>query len=363
MTALGPGPRAGRGVAAPVVDLRRAPLAEVRAVDLRAADRDLWTDEVALWDRMLATWAGLDDAAWHLPGAAPSDAGGPDWSLAEHVGHIADWLELAVVYTARALETGEWPSDDDYDGGDFDRFNEGRRDPWASLPRDTVLGRMVAARPRLLELAERLPAQVVRANPAWGWIYSTLHGHYLDHLAVIEPWTDALRVRQTDGDPFVDDPRPADQAGFAAQDRAIAADFDQVVHGVPFERWTTDELTPGWTLRDHVAHLADWAEEGVRAVGVFERRVHWLADPDEGIDAWNERMVALSRETAPADVLPRYDRARADLLEAVGRLSNDDLRSPDGWSWAYDCLHGHVRKHLAMVGPWCATVDWPAARG
>ena len=32
----------------------------------------------------------------------------------------------------------------------------------------------------------------------------TLHGHYLDHLAVIEPWTDALRVRQVDGDPFVD---------------------------------------------------------------------------------------------------------------------------------------------------------------
>ena len=67
---------------------------------------------------MQLTWAGLDDAAWHLPGAAPSDAGGPDWSLAEHVGHIADWLELATDYTARAIETGEWPADNEY--GDFD---------------------------------------------------------------------------------------------------------------------------------------------------------------------------------------------------------------------------------------------------
>ena len=22
--------------------------------------------------------------------------------------------------------------------------------------------------------------------------------------------------------------------------------------------------------------------------------------------------------------------------------------------WAYDCLHRHVRKHFAMLGPWCA---------
>ena len=87
-------------------DLRDAPLTSIRSRDLRAPDRDLWADEAALWDRLTASWAGLDDAAWHLPGAAPSDAGGPDWSLAEHVGHIADWQELAVGYTARALETG-----------------------------------------------------------------------------------------------------------------------------------------------------------------------------------------------------------------------------------------------------------------
>ena len=94
----------------------------------------------------------------------------------------------------------------------------------------------------------------------------------------------------------------------------------------------------------------------MRAIDVFERRGHWLADPEEGIDAWNERMVALARERAEsrAAVLARYDTARAGLLAAVGRLSVDDLRSPDGWSWAYDCLHGHVRKHLAMLGPWAA---------
>ena len=88
------------------VDLRRATLADARALDLRGAERDLWADEAALWDRLIATWAGLDDAAWHLPGAAPSDAGGPDWSLAEHIGHIADWQELAADYIPVAIGNG-----------------------------------------------------------------------------------------------------------------------------------------------------------------------------------------------------------------------------------------------------------------
>ncbi len=79
-----------------------------------------------------------------------------------------------------------------------------------------------------------------------------------------------------------------------------------------------------------------------------------MADPDEGIDDWNERMVARSRGASVDAVLARHDRSRAALLDAVARLSVEDLRSPDGWSWAYDCLHGHVRKHLAMIGPWCA---------
>ena len=107
--------------AIPVVDLRRAPLGDVRALDLRSRSRDVWADEAAIWDRLISSWAGLDEAAWHLPGAAPSDAGGPDWSLAEHVGHIADWQELAIDYVGTATQTGRWPSDDDYDGGDFDR--------------------------------------------------------------------------------------------------------------------------------------------------------------------------------------------------------------------------------------------------
>ncbi len=344
-----------------VLDLRRDVLADVRGRDLRVAERDLWADEAALWDRLHAAWAGLDEAAWRLPGAAPSDAGGPDWSLADHVGHIAAWQELAIDYTERAIGTGRWPSDADFDGGDFDRFNEGLRDPWSGLPRDEILHRLGASRAALLGVAGRLGTAAIREDDAWGWVYMTLHGHYLDHLGVIEPWAAALRRRQIDGDPFVDDPRSADADDFRREAAPHERDLDALLAAVPVDRWDTDTPTPGWTLRDHIGHLADWAAEGVRAIEVFERRGHWLADPEDGIEAWNQRMVDESRGETVTETLARYREASAGLQDAVDRLTDEDLRSPDGWSWTYDCLHGHLRKHLAMLGPWAARTGWPEA--
>jgi hypothetical protein len=353
-------PSPAAGAATSLVDLRRAALADIRALDMRRSERDLWADEAALWDRLTASWAGLDDAAWHLPGAAPSDAGGPEWSLAEHVGHLADWQELAIDYVGTAIQTGQWPSDDDFDGGDFDRFNERRRAPWTTMPARTVVARLRAARPRLLDATRRLPLETIRGHDAWGWVYFTLHGHYLDHLAVIEPWTDRLISRQVDGDPFVDDPRVADHDGFFREATAVDAIFDALVRDLPIDRWDAAAVTPSWTLRDHVSHLADWMEEGARAIAVHQRSGVWLSDPDEGVDAWNERHVDGSRGESPAVTLARYDRGRRRLLDAIRTMTVEDLRSPDGWSWAYDCHYGHVRKHLAMVGRWCLTGAWPA---
>jgi hypothetical protein len=344
-----------------VVDLRRAPLATLRSVDYRSSRRDVEHDEVAMFDRLSATWAGLDDAAWHLPGAAPSDGGGPDWSLAEHVGHIADWQELAIDFVRVALASGRWPSDDDYDGGDFDRYNERRRAPWTTMSAAAIDARLRAARPRLLALVHELPPDVLRSDAAWGWVHMVLHGHYLDHLAVIEPWTAELRARQTDGDPFVADPRPADHDGLRAQEAAIGAQFDALVRTAPADAWLGDGPTPGWSLGDHVGHLADWMDEAVRAIEVWHRDGIWLSDPDEGVDAWNERHVVVQRGAPRDAALARYDDARLALLAAADTLSPDALRSPDGWSWVYDCLHGHVRKHLAMLGPWRVALDWTDA--
>src|SRR4029079_12636447 len=256
-----------------------------------------------------------------------------DCPLDSLCGLLAAGQELSIDYVGTALQTRRWPSDDDYDNGDFDRFNERRRAPWTTMPSATILARLRVARPRLLEAARKLPLDELRGDDAWGWVYMTLHGHYLDHLTIIEPWADRLRDRQVDGDPFIADPRPADVDGLAADVAAIDELFDGLVRRLPRERWLGVEVTPGWTLRDHVGHLADWMDEGARAIDVHRDTGVWLSDPEEGIDAWNERHVAARRNESPDEALARYDVAHARLLDAARSMTVEDLRSPDGWSW------------------------------
>jgi hypothetical protein len=350
---------------APAVDLRRAPLADLLSIDFRSETRDFWADEIAIWDRLLASWAGLDDAAWRLPGAAKSDAGGPDWSLLEHVGHIVDWLELAHVYIARALETGEWPADDDYEGGDFDRFNESRRERYAQMTAVELRRRLPRAREALLPIARRLDGATIRSDAAWGWVYNVFHGHDIDHLRVIEPWAESLRARQVQNDPFGDPPQvdastlAATRDAFWADEESVTDLFRETVLALPDAAWTVANVTPGWTVADHVGHLAAWCDEAATAIEDHLTGRPWHPLPPEGVDAWNAVEVARRRGAPPATLRETFETARDRLVATVRAMPDEDWLDPEGYGWAYEDLHGHVRAHLAMIAPFAARAGWP----
>jgi len=349
-----------------LVDLRRAPLADVRAVDFRSRSRDYWSDEAAINDRLAAVWAGLDDAAWRLPGAAPSDAGGPDWSLLDHVGHLVDWWELAADYITVAQAGGRWPSDTDYDGGDFDTFNERRRPLFADVPPGELRDRGRAAHTRAVLVAQQLPDDVLRGDAAWGWVHQILHGHAIDHLTVLEPWADALRARQIGNDPFGPDPQPT-RAGLAAardrfrrDDEVILGAFEATMDDVPDEAWARPD-GDRWAYGDHVAHLAGWFVEGALALETHAATGRWREMPPEGLNAFNDRQVREMRGTLPGELRERFAAGRDRLRAAIAAMSDDEWLDPEGFSWAYEDLHGHVRAHHAMIGPWIARLGWPPA--
>ncbi len=273
---LGPGAPAAphgepRDPAAGEVDLRRAPLATVRTLDFRAEDRDFPADERAMWSRFSATWAGLDDAAWRYPGAAPSDAGGPDWSFLDHVAHVAAWQELALDYIALAVDGAPWPTDADFEGGDFDRYNERLRDPWAAIEPAAIrdahrrLARPVG-RARRRGCRSRRSA---RTRPGSGSISSSTAISSTTSRCSSRGRTRSA-TRQAEGDPFpvagsdtLADPA-APIASFWAAEASIGRLFDETVRPVPADAWEIVGPTEGWTLKDHVGHLAAWFDRGGR---------------------------------------------------------------------------------------------------
>jgi hypothetical protein len=167
------------------VDLRTAPLADVRALDLRAADRDLWADEGAIWARLEAVLDRIPVADWDRQ-VAPSDGGGPPWSVLDHVGHLAAWADEGIAAIVRVLDGAAWPADDDYAGGDFDAFNETQRATWVGEGAVEVRTHLDESHARLVALARDLPFDVIRSDEAWSWVFLTLHGHALDHLEVLQ---------------------------------------------------------------------------------------------------------------------------------------------------------------------------------
>jgi hypothetical protein len=349
------------------VDLRRDPIGRLRAIDFRAGERDYWADEAAIHDRFLAVWAGLDDAAWRLPGAAPSDAGGPDWSLLDHVGHVVDWWELATDYVADVLRGGAWPTDDDYYvGGDFDALNERRRTRFGGVAPAVLRTRATAAHDRVLAVATRLRPETIRSDAAWGWVHQVLHGHEIDHLAVLEPWADALRTRQIGNDPFGPDPQPrratlaADLRHFWETAASVAAAFAETMDAIPDEAWT-GIAAGGWTFADHVAHLAGWFAEGAGSLEAHRAGGPWSPLPADGLDAFNDRQVRAARGTPPAELRRRYAESLERLRAAARGMTDAEWLDPEGFGWAYEDLHGHIRAHHAMVGPWAARLGWPAS--
>jgi DinB superfamily/Mycothiol maleylpyruvate isomerase N-terminal domain len=348
------------------VDLRRAALGDLRAIDFRAGDRDFFADGRAILDRFSSTWAGLGDAAWRLSGASRSDAGGPDWSYRDHVAHLAGWAELGIEMARNGLESGRWPADQEFDGGDFDHYNETLRERWQDIQPAEIRNRFQAATALLTELSGRLKPEVLRGDDAWGWIYLTLHGHQLDHLGVVEPWTERLRERQVEGDPFGPDPmigtgdEEADQAAFWAEEADIFAAFSGLLDSVPAELQEVFEVTPDWSLKDHLAHVGSWFEEGAGAIDEHLRGGGWRSGPAEGLDAWNARNLEALRPLPWAELRHRLEQARQRIRAAAHELDQADFRSADGWDWTYWDLAGHVRSHLAMVAPWCVRTGWPA---
>lgn len=167
------------------VDLRSAPLADIKALDLRAAERDLWADEAALWARLGAVLDRIPSAGWDRE-VAPSDGGGPPWSALDHVAHLAAWSDEGITAIVRVLDGAAWPVDDDYAGGNFDAFNETQRASWAGEGAVEVRAHLEESHARLVALARDLPLDLVRTDDAWSWIFLTLHGHALDHLEILE---------------------------------------------------------------------------------------------------------------------------------------------------------------------------------
>lgn len=101
-------------------------------------------------------------------------------------------------------------------------------------------------------------------------------------------------------------------------------------------RLSEDQLTTpaasGWTIKDHLAHLAAW-EAGIAAL--LRHQPRWAAiGLDEAtiaqheMDDWNEIIYQQNRDRSLAEVQHYFEEGHRQLLVALDRLAEEELFKP-----------------------------------
>jgi hypothetical protein len=124
-----------------------------------------------------------------------------------------------------------------------------------------------------------------------------------------------------------------------------------------------------WSIRDVVALVAAWEEEGTRRLALIARgqpeRMVWYETMAEA-DRFNARAVRAARRVPWPRLLGRLARARADLVRALRRLPAPALGDPAHalpvTVWLTEFALTHEQGHRRAIRAWWAAERRRAAR-
>lgn len=128
------------------------------------------------------------------------------------------------------------------------------------------------------------------------------------------------------------------------------AQLARALEGLGEEESARVGLTPKWSVRDALAHITAWEQEGAR---LLEGLTDGTARPgrygDEEVERFNEEAVAARRGRSLAELVAEADAAHASMLAAVGRLPEEVDENSPAYKVAYGFTVEHMRHHAAQI--------------
>ena len=141
----------------------------------------------------------------------------------------------------------------------------------------------------------------------------------------------------------VESERSAVLAAFEASQAALLAAIDG-----PTEAQLTERSLDGWSVKDHLAHLAQWHElrwlDLTRLAAGYESAVNSTPEQDE---AFNAMTVAWRAGLSWQQTLWEWQTARARVVETVRTLPADKLALALRDDWPLRT--GHEDEHAGYI--------------
>jgi hypothetical protein len=134
---------------------------------------------------------------------------------------------------------------------------------------------------------------------------------------------------------------------------------------LPREALERPRTQGAWSVRDVLAHIAAWEEEGTRRLAQIGRgrgdRIVWYETMAE-VDRFNTRAVRQARRTPWPRLLARLARSRAGLIRALRRLAPPALHDASHGLpvtvWLREFAWTHEQDHRGEIRAW-----WASQRG
>lgn len=123
-------------------------------------------------------------------------------------------------------------------------------------------------------------------------------------------------------------------------------------------------LSPAWTVKEMLAHLAFWEETSLPVIQSIFRGgpevpvALWYGGADLELapdapwpdaDTHNAREARWARSRSAAEVLERLAAARQKLKTVLATVTDEESQGPIGEQWSGEAICRHVDHHLAQV--------------
>lgn len=139
---------------------------------------------------------------------------------------------------------------------------------------------------------------------------------------------------------------------FLARIRASRALLNEAISGLTEDQMTHDLVTPDWTVKDILAHIAAWQNEA--ALGMERAARGEPVGPliNESVDEWNAARVNERRRLPLVDVMEEFTSGHDRLLADLEAWPADTApMGSGGWdeTSALWWLTDHDLEHVEMI--------------
>lgn len=287
------------------------------------------------------------------------------WTAKDLIAHVT-WMEADTVgiVRAKALVGSEWWGlpQDDINQRIYEKY---RNDSLLSLEVWSIESNadLIAAVEKLDEAD--LALELIPGIPLWEQISENSYRHYPQHIPDIQAFINLRELTVT------------------TEEIISRMEYGWSRLHAYLKTLTEDQITRptdagGWTVKDHLMHLAVW-EDGVEALFNHQNRYERMgldkaAWESEGFDLKNDIIQKQHRTKSLMEVLEAFEKIHQRLIATIRSLTDADLMRPYKFYAAdstnelpvFGSVVGNTYGHYAEHLPWIAgiiAVDKLAIKG